>query len=356
MSAGLQDRDPLIPPAAEAAARGAELLNSGRCEAAVSVSMEAGDELPGFLEGIEAPVEFALLPRRIDSIPAPWRPVFLPLSILQAEGKVAVRRGAGRQDWDVKISLIERVKVRTGEGALAAARRALAETSEQAMWWLPAQLNLMAAGESAPEGFRQRWNVLRRTHADLSRQDRSLAVVALGEDAPLPFDLGEAGDLMHRQDSEGNWQLPEFPGQILSTAFVLEALHHQGVDNREAAVLRAGEWLRSVQNADGGWGDSTGCAAGAAPSSPVRTACAVAGLVAGGDAGSESVRRGINYLVRTQEQDGMWRDDGYNWTLLPGYVECRSILDQLTLPLMALTAFLKHCGAGFTAGSLGIQL
>ncbi len=356
MRAGLQDRDSLIRPAAEAAARTAELLNSGRYEAAVSVSMEAGEDLPAFLEFIEAPVEFALLPKRMELMPALWRPVFLPLSILQAEGKVAVRRGAGRQGWDVSLSLFERAQVRMGGGALAAARRAVVETGEQAMWWLPAQLNVMAAGDSAPEGFKQRWASLKRTHADLSRQDRALAVVALGETAPLPFDVGEAVELMGRQGAEGNWRLPRFSGQILSTAFTLEALRRLGVDDREAAVLRAGEWLRSVQNADGGWGESAECAAGEAPSSPVRTACAVAGLVAGGDAGSESVRRGIDYLVRTQTQDGIWRDDGYNWTLLPGHVECRSSLDQLTLPMMALTAFLKHSGAGFTAGSLGIQL
>jgi len=77
--------------------------------------------------------------------------------------------------------------------------------------------------------------------------------------------------------------------------------------------------------------------------------------VAGGDAGSESVRRGIEYLVRAQEQDGMWRDGGYNWTLLPDHVECRSNLDQLTLPLMALTSFLKHSEAGLTTGQMGIQ-
>jgi len=121
-----------------------------------------------------------------------------------------VKRGEGRQDWDVKISLIERVKIRAGGGALAAARKALAETGEQAMWWLPAQLNLMAAGEPAPEGFRRRWEELRRTQADLSRQDRSLAVVALGEDAHLPFGLGEAGDLMNRQGVEGTGSCRSF--------------------------------------------------------------------------------------------------------------------------------------------------
>jgi squalene-hopene/tetraprenyl-beta-curcumene cyclase len=151
---------------------------------------------------------------------------------------------------------------------------------------------------------------------------------------------------MEGQGGEGNWSLAPFAGQVISTAFALDHMQKRGVDEREAAVLRAGEWLRSVQNADGGWGESGELAAGEAPSSAVNTACAVAGLVAGGDAGSESVRRGIDYLVRTQGEDGTWRDDGYNWALLPGLVECRSTLDALTLPLWALNAFLKHSEAG----------
>ena len=47
-------------------------------------------------------------------------------------------------------------------------------------------------------------------------------------------------------------------------------------------MLRAGEWLRSIQNADGGWGES--CASYdkpcfvAAPSTPSQTAWAILGL------------------------------------------------------------------------------
>ena len=36
----------------------------------------------------------------------------------------------------------------------------------------------------------------------------------------------------------------------------LRGLSAAGVSDREAYVLRAGEWLRSIQNADGGWGES----------------------------------------------------------------------------------------------------
>ena len=51
--------------------------------------------------------------------------------------------------------------------------------------------------------------------------------------------------------------------------------------DREAHVLRAGEWLRSIQNADGGWGES--CASYdhgefvAGPSTPSQTAWAIMG-------------------------------------------------------------------------------
>ena len=68
-------------------------------------------------------------------------------------------------------------------------------------------------------------------------------------------------------------------------------------DDREAHILRGGEWLRSIQNADGGWGES--CASydngvfTAGPSTPSQTAWAIMGLIAGGDADSLSVQHGI---------------------------------------------------------------
>ncbi len=78
-------------------------------------------------------------------------------------------------------------------------------------------------------------------------------------------------------------------------------------------ILRAGEWLRSIQNADGGWGES--CAS-------YDQACFVAGrkhaiangvghlgLIAGGDTTSLSVQHGIEYLVETQRPDGGWDEE-----------------------------------------------
>jgi squalene-hopene/tetraprenyl-beta-curcumene cyclase len=115
------------------------------------------------------------------------------------------------------------------------------------------------------------------------------------------------------------------------------------VDDREAMVLRAGEWLRSVQNADGGWGES--CAGYdqhtfvAAPSSPSQTAWAVSGLVAGGDCTSESVRRGVEYLVRTQRPDGGWDEELATGTGFPGVFYLSYHLYRDSFPLIALADY-----------------
>jgi hypothetical protein len=350
MSAGLhQGRDALLRSAAQAATRAEAALRGWTGELEVRISLPAVDTLPAFLGQIATPVEFAVLPSRMASVPRRWRPLFLPLSILQAEGRVDRPAGAGRQSWAAEVTLVDRLKTKLGGGALAAAKRILLKTGGQASWWLPARLEMLAAGEAATPAIRSRWELTKRIQADLSAQDAALARLALDTDAPAAFDLGTAGRLIEVQGGEGCWNLDDFTGPVISTAFALDALSRQGVDDRDAAVLRGGEWLRSVQNADGGWGADDGQS-----STSVRTACAVMGLVAGGDAGSESVRRGVDSLLRTQGEDGRWQDDGFNWGLLPGYAECRSTLDGLTLPLIALRTLLRHFSAGATSGAAGV--
>lgn len=345
MSAGIQERAEIRRRAAEAAGRAAILLKDMRHAAEAATSVPAGEELPSWLASIEAPIEFASLPRRMEQVSRPWRPVFLPLSILQCEGRVGVKKGDGRQPWNASLSLVEKLKAKTGGGALAAAKRSLLEASSKASWWLPAKLELLAAGADASEIFRTRWQTLKSSQADLSQQDLALTALALDPDAPPAFDLGDASSLIEMQDGEGSWTLDGFCGQVISTAFALDALRRQGIDEREAVVLRGGEWLRSVQNADGGWGSAS-----EAESLAVRTSCAVFGLVSGGDTESESVRRGIEYLVSTQNMDGGWNGGGWNWQLLPGFVDCRSGLDALTLPLIALNCYLKRSEGGHKVG------
>ncbi len=61
--------------------------------------------------------------------------------------------------------------------------------------------------------------------------------------------------LEESQHAEAWWRGARGICRTYGTAMALRGLRVAGCDDREAAVLRAGEWLRSVQNADGGWGE-----------------------------------------------------------------------------------------------------
>jgi squalene-hopene/tetraprenyl-beta-curcumene cyclase len=132
---------------------------------------------------------------------------------------------------------------------------------------------------------------------------------------------------------------------IYGTCFALRGLAASGEDDREAHVLRAGEWLRSIQNADGGWGES--CASyenrvfTPAPSTPSQTAWALLGLIAGGDAASLSVQHGIEYLLETQRQDGSWAETLATGTGFPRVFYLNYHMYKDYFPLLALASFVK---------------
>jgi squalene-hopene/tetraprenyl-beta-curcumene cyclase len=151
--------------------------------------------------------------------------------------------------------------------------------------------------------------------------------------------------LVRHQEPDGSWYGRWGVAYIYGTCFALRGLAASGENDREAYILRAGEWLRSIQNADGGWGES--CASydngtyTPAPSTPSQTAWAVLGLLAGGDTASLSVRDGIRYLLETQRPDGGWDEELATGTGFPKVFYLNYHLYKDYFPLLALASFLE---------------
>ncbi len=155
--------------------------------------------------------------------------------------------------------------------------------------------------------------------------------------------------LKRTQESDGSWFGRWGVDYIYGTYLALRGLQASGEGDREAYILRAGEWLRSIQNADGGWGES--CAsydAGTympAHSTPSQTAWAVLGLIAGGDTTSSSLHKGVEYLVETQRKDGGWDEDLSTGTGFPRVFYLQYHLYRHSFPVLALAAYRKARGA-----------
>jgi squalene-hopene/tetraprenyl-beta-curcumene cyclase len=148
------------------------------------------------------------------------------------------------------------------------------------------------------------------------------------------------------QEPDGSWFGRWGVNYIYGTALVLRGFEAMGVDLHEPCVQQAAEWLRMVQNADGGWGESCGSyddptQRGVGPSTPSQTAWAILGLLAAGDTRSDSVARGIAYLLRTQKKDGSWDEPLCTGTGFPRVFYLAYHLYRDYFPLLAFTTYAK---------------
>jgi squalene-hopene/tetraprenyl-beta-curcumene cyclase len=156
-------------------------------------------------------------------------------------------------------------------------------------------------------------------------------------------------DFLRRcQEMDGSWYGRWGVDYIYGTFLALRGLQASGESDREAYILRAGEWLRAIQNADGGWGES--CASYdhgtfvAGPSTPSQTAWGILGLLAGGDTQSSSVRAGVEWLIDRQRPDGRWDEDYSTGTGFPRVFYLKYHLYRNSFPVLALAAYRKSQG------------
>jgi len=186
------------------------------------------------------------------------------------------------------------------------------------------------------------------TCADITGRALDALAKRLGTDHPAI--RAGAAYLKQRQEEDGSWFGRWGVNYIYGTCFALRGLASAGEDAREAYIIRAGEWLRSIQNADGGWGET--CASyddpsrkGQGESTASQTAWALMGLFAAGDTRSESVQGGVRYLLETQNADGSWTEEAYTGTGFPSVFYLRYHFYPVHFPLMALGEY-RRLAAG----------
>jgi squalene-hopene/tetraprenyl-beta-curcumene cyclase len=119
------------------------------------------------------------------------------------------------------------------------------------------------------------------------------------------------------QMADGSWFGRWGVNYIYGTWSVLCALNAAKVDHGAPVIRKAVEWLKAIQNPDGGWGedcDSYDLAYKGytpAPSTASQTAWALLGLMAVGEVDSPSVSRGMAWLKINQQDDGLWGQEMY---------------------------------------------
>ncbi len=129
--------------------------------------------------------------------------------------------------------------------------------------------------------------------------------------------------LLRTQEKDGSWFGRWGMNYIYGTWSALCAFNAVKRDPRSMDVQRAVAWLKSVQNPDGGWGESGESYAMdyagylPAPSTPSQTAWALLGLMAAGMIDDSAVTLGIRYLARTQAEDGFWTEERFTATGFP---------------------------------------
>ncbi|MBK8205685.1 MAG: squalene--hopene cyclase [Planctomycetes bacterium] len=146
------------------------------------------------------------------------------------------------------------------------------------------------------------------------------------------------------QDPCGAWWGRWGVNYIYGTHGVLCGLAQVGEDMKQPFVRKAVDWLYSVQQPDGSWGEDCESyrkkeLAGKGDSTPSQTAWAIMALLAAGESNDPRVRKGIDWLIANQKPEGGWEESKFTGTGFPNAFYLNYHFYREYFPLMALARY-----------------
>jgi len=176
---------------------------------------------------------------------------------------------------------------------------------------------------------------------------RCISMLAqLGETAETSKVVADGIAFLRRtQLPEGSWYGRWGLNYVYGTWSVLCALNAAGVSHQDPMIRKAADWLLSIQNGDGGWGEDAVSyrldykGFEGAPSTSSQTAWALLGLMAAGEVENPAIVRSVEYLKATQNEKGLWDEARYTATGFPRVFYLRYHGYSKFFPLWALARY-----------------
>ena len=151
---------------------------------------------------------------------------------------------------------------------------------------------------------------------------RCIALLTLADKTKYEHTITNAIHFIKKdQEEDGSWFGRWGTNYIYGTWSVLTALELAEEDPQQAYIRHAVLWLEDIQNGDGGWGESNESYYPPRHRRPIastsyQTAWSLLALLAVGEVNSETVQRGIQYLLDELNANGLWDDPNYT---APGF-------------------------------------
>ncbi len=174
---------------------------------------------------------------------------------------------------------------------------------------------------------------------------RSIALMCLADKEKYATNIKDAIQyLKDEQEKDGSWFGRWGTNYIYGTWSVLTALEIADEDPQQDYIRNAVDYLQRMQNDDGGWGESNESYYPPRhyrpyQSTAFQTAWALLALLAVGEAHTDTVKKGIQYLIDHQTDDGQWHDESFTAPGFPRVFYLKYHGYTMYFPLWALARY-----------------